>query len=240
MAAKPQQAGTGRKPLNESEAKSQKRTLELLAEDCKRICTTNVGKPFTTLQDAIEHLLPFHVSRWVGKALSASGEAWPAPWQCPLQAGGTTLNRPTTNENEIPLIPQVLSSLSGDDVDEEEAAAAAEEGARLLCTRRDLAQELATRRAVELHVKVDEMRQRLVKLEDRYRTRHSRPLPEEELFIAQVRVGANGVGVSAWEPWWARAFRNGWPDEVVAAGVKELSRCRWIGGDRMVQGEGHR
>ncbi|PNW70320.1 hypothetical protein CHLRE_17g715100v5 [Chlamydomonas reinhardtii] len=140
MAAKPQQAGTGRKPLNESEAKSQKRTLELLAEDCKRICTTNVGKPFTTLQDAIEHLLPFHV----------------------------------------------LSSLSGDDVDEEEAAAAAEEGARLLCTRRDLAQELATRRAVELHVKVDEMRQRLVKLEDRYRTRHSRPLPEEELFIAQV------------------------------------------------------
>ncbi|EFJ46222.1 hypothetical protein VOLCADRAFT_93446 [Volvox carteri f. nagariensis] len=136
MAAKPPPS---KKPTTESESKAQKRSLDLLAEDCKRICTTALNKPFTTLQDAVDHLLPFHV----------------------------------------------LSSLTGDEVDAEEAEAA-QDSARLLCSRRDLAAELTTRRAVELHSRVEDLRQRLGKLEDRYRTRHQRPLPEEELFIAQV------------------------------------------------------
>ncbi|GIL44965.1 hypothetical protein Vafri_2404 [Volvox africanus] len=137
MAEKPHQS---KKPATESESKAQKRALELLAEDCKRICTSALNKPFTNLQDAIDHLLPFHV----------------------------------------------LSSLAGDEIDAEEVEAAAEDGARLLCNRRELAAELTTRRAVELHARVEDLRQRMGKLEDRYRTRHQRPLPEEELFIAQV------------------------------------------------------
>ncbi|GLC33129.1 hypothetical protein PLESTB_000367200 [Pleodorina starrii] len=131
---------SSKKPASEAESKTQKRTLDLLAEDCKRICTSALNKPFVNLQDAVDHLLPFHV----------------------------------------------LSSLAGDEADAEEAEAAAQEGGRLLCSRRDLAAELATRRAVELQSRVEDLRQRVGKLEDRYRTRHKRPLPEEELFIAQV------------------------------------------------------
>ncbi|GFR50553.1 hypothetical protein Agub_g12827 [Astrephomene gubernaculifera] len=137
MAAKPQPPN---KPVSDAEAKPRKRALDLLTEDCKRICTSSINKPFTTLQDAIDHLLPFHV----------------------------------------------LSSMAGDEADAEEAEGAAEEGSRLLCSRRELAAELTTRRAVELHARVEDLGQRLAKLEDRYRTRHQRPLPEEELFIAQV------------------------------------------------------
>ncbi|KXZ51014.1 hypothetical protein GPECTOR_14g255 [Gonium pectorale] len=137
MAATSQPA---KKQLPEPESKAHKRALDLLTEDCKRICTSSLNKPFQTLQDAVDHLLPFHV----------------------------------------------LSDVAGYDVDAEEAEAAAEEGARLLCNRRDMAAELVNRRAVELCGRVEDLRQRLVKLEDRYRTRHTRPLPEEELFIAQV------------------------------------------------------
>ncbi|KAG2493786.1 hypothetical protein HYH03_008006 [Edaphochlamys debaryana] len=138
MAAKPQPPG--KKPLSEPENKAQKRALELLTEDCKRICTTNINKPFATLQDAVDHLLPFHV----------------------------------------------LSAMAGDDADLEEAEEVEAEGGRLLCSRKELATELATRRAVELGTKVDELRGRIGRLEGRYRERGKRPLPEEELFIAQV------------------------------------------------------
>lgn len=47
--------------LSEAESKAQKRALDCIAEDCKRICTTNLSRPFATLQDAIDQLLPFHV-----------------------------------------------------------------------------------------------------------------------------------------------------------------------------------
>lgn len=49
------------KTLTEAEARAQKRQLELLSEDCKRACTTDLNRPFTTLQDAVDRLLPFHV-----------------------------------------------------------------------------------------------------------------------------------------------------------------------------------
>jgi hypothetical protein len=38
-----------------------KRALEMHTEDCKRLCTANLNKPFATLQDAVDALVPFHV-----------------------------------------------------------------------------------------------------------------------------------------------------------------------------------
>ncbi len=71
---------------------------------------------------------------------------------------------------------------------------------RLLCSRRELAAELAARRAVDLQARADDLRTRLLRLDGRYRVRATRPLPEEELFIAQVgwglrvKQGLTGVG----------------------------------------------
>ncbi len=71
-------------------------------------------------------------------------------------------------------------------MDVEEAEKAAAQGGRLLASRREVAAQLVTQRAVELQGRVEELRGRVLRLDEKYRSRHSQPLAEENLFIAQV------------------------------------------------------
>lgn len=53
----------GARQLSEAEVASQKRSLEYIADDAKRLANLNVHAPFSGMQDAIDRLLPFHVSK---------------------------------------------------------------------------------------------------------------------------------------------------------------------------------
>lgn len=46
----------------EALARSQKRQHEFLDQDCKRVCGSDYTRPFTSLQNALDRLLPYHVS----------------------------------------------------------------------------------------------------------------------------------------------------------------------------------
>ncbi len=58
--ARPKPA-TARLPATDAENRAHKRQLDMLADDCKRICTTDLSHPFKNLQDAVDRLLPYHV-----------------------------------------------------------------------------------------------------------------------------------------------------------------------------------
>jgi hypothetical protein len=66
------QLPTGKTP---GEARAHKRQLELLNEDAKRLCTVDIHTPFRSLQDALDRLLPFHVSMLALHAWTISGFA---------------------------------------------------------------------------------------------------------------------------------------------------------------------
>jgi hypothetical protein len=53
------------------ESRAHKRQLELLNEDAKRLCATDIVNPFRHLQDAVDRLLPFHVS-----GVGSAGPRW--------------------------------------------------------------------------------------------------------------------------------------------------------------------
>ncbi|KAK9820607.1 hypothetical protein WJX72_012247 [[Myrmecia] bisecta] len=40
---------------------AQKRQLERVLEDCKRVCNPDVTTPFSSLADAVDRLLPYHI-----------------------------------------------------------------------------------------------------------------------------------------------------------------------------------
>mmetsp|Transcript_14448 Transcript_14448/g.31296 ORF Transcript_14448/g.31296 Transcript_14448/m.31296 type:complete len:289 (+) Transcript_14448:1431-2297(+) len=46
---------------SEAETRAQKRQLELIGEDCKRVCTGDINRGFSDLGDALDRLLPYHV-----------------------------------------------------------------------------------------------------------------------------------------------------------------------------------
>ena len=39
-----------------------KRQLDMVLADCKRVCSPDIDRPFSSLSDAVDRLLPFHVS----------------------------------------------------------------------------------------------------------------------------------------------------------------------------------
>eukprot|EP00798_Chlamydomonas_sp_ICE-L_P026072 gene26072-11775_t len=45
----------------EAEGRASKRQLEALARDAKKVCATDLSMPFSSLQDALDRLIPFHV-----------------------------------------------------------------------------------------------------------------------------------------------------------------------------------
>jgi Conserved region of unknown function on GLTSCR protein len=49
--------------LTDAEQKAQKRQLELIEEDVRKVCNPNIAAPFSTIEDAVTRLLPYHVSR---------------------------------------------------------------------------------------------------------------------------------------------------------------------------------
>mmetsp|Transcript_29966 Transcript_29966/g.54824 ORF Transcript_29966/g.54824 Transcript_29966/m.54824 type:complete len:168 (-) Transcript_29966:272-775(-) len=57
--------GVKQRPLSESEAKLQRKVLELLHDDIKNVCNPVCGKSFSSKQDAIKRLLPYHIFKGV-------------------------------------------------------------------------------------------------------------------------------------------------------------------------------
>lgn len=53
------------KPPSEVEQRALKRQLECLAEDTKRICQLELHRPFASLADAVERLVPFHALSFI-------------------------------------------------------------------------------------------------------------------------------------------------------------------------------
>lgn len=51
-------AGGVQPPTN---TRAPKRPLELVSDDCRRVCTPDFERPFSSLYNAIDRLLPFHV-----------------------------------------------------------------------------------------------------------------------------------------------------------------------------------
>lgn len=66
MTTRPVKPSLPRPPqlLTESQIMSHKK----LMEDCQRLCTTNINQPFANLADAVDRLLPFHVSCMTSRA----------------------------------------------------------------------------------------------------------------------------------------------------------------------------
>lgn len=54
------QVGTKR-PATEGEQRAAKRRQELIADDARRLLQTDIHRPFSNLEDAIERLLPYHL-----------------------------------------------------------------------------------------------------------------------------------------------------------------------------------
>ena len=48
--------------MEEAEKYSLRRTARFLSDDAKQLCAADFTRPFANLQDAIDRLLPFHVS----------------------------------------------------------------------------------------------------------------------------------------------------------------------------------
>lgn len=54
-------AAVKQKPLSEVEVQAQQRQYELLGDDFRRIRECEVARPFSSLQDVAERLIPFHI-----------------------------------------------------------------------------------------------------------------------------------------------------------------------------------
>ncbi len=102
-------------PRPAPESRGQKRQLELLNEDAKKLCATDIRTPFRSLQDAVDRLLPFHVS-----AAQQAAQAH-AHLCCPACTHKCEHCRP---DSHLPLrrrvCPQLLGGLESDAADLEE------------------------------------------------------------------------------------------------------------------------
>lgn len=71
--------GKGGSAPSEAELRSRAKAQELLAADCVRVAYADINQPFTTLRDAVERLLPYHVRGDARPGCSGDGGQHPRP-----------------------------------------------------------------------------------------------------------------------------------------------------------------
>ena len=69
-------SGTGGVPPPTT-TRAPKRPLELVSDDCRRVCTPDYERPFSSLYNAVDRLLPFHVGT---PSSAASAAIIRSPW----------------------------------------------------------------------------------------------------------------------------------------------------------------